>query len=399
MLDFEFARQRFLDVAPILGHETQPTDRALGRVLAESVHARRAVPEFDTSAMDGYALRAEDCPSLPYRLNVEGEAPAGAARSRLRVGTAMRIFTGAAVPEGADTVVMQEHVRRDGAAIVGERPLTRGQNIRRQGEDLPAMAVALERGQRISAGALGLLSFLDCAAITVAKSPRVTLLCTGSELRAPGSEGRPGSISESNSPVVEALARQAGATILERTIVHDEVHALEAAVEHALKESDLLITIGGVSVGDYDLVRPALISAGFELEVQQVRIKPGKPITLGHRNEKLAIGLPGNPLSAVVTFALFGMPLLRAMQGDAQPIPLPLSVPVMSPLKRDAAKTRIVIGSVSRTNDNAGFVPHANQTSGSTLALGQSDGFVIVEPGAASTEVGATLPFHRWTDL
>src|SRR5512145_846460 len=283
MLDFDLARQRFLDAATILGSESVATRSSLGRVLAEPVFAERAVPEFDTSAMDGYAVRPEDCNRLPVRLGIEGEAPAGAAPAQLRDGTAMRIFTGAAVPMGAGAVIMQEQVTRDGEYITGTHPVTPGQNVRRRGEDLEVSTQALERGYRLTSGALALACFLDRATVTVAKSPRVVILCTGTELREPGSSARLGSIPESNSPVVEALARQAAATVVGASLVVDDARVLQQAVERALGASDVLVTIGGVSVGDYDYVRPALISAGVSLELHQVSIKPGKPITLGHR--------------------------------------------------------------------------------------------------------------------
>lgn len=399
MLDFETARRRFLDAATLVGSENVPVRQALGRVLAEPIRPERQVPEFDTSAMDGYAVRVEDCEPAPFRLPVEGEAPAGAPPARLREGSAMRIFTGAAVPLGASAVVMQEHVTRDGEFITGTGKVASGQNIRRRGEDLEASTLALSQGDRLTAGALALVSFLDRASVMVAKSPRVTILCTGSELREPGSAARPGAIAESNSPVIEALTRQAAATVLGSSIVVDDAHALGVAIDQALGISDVLITIGGVSVGDYDYVRPALVSAGVSLELHQVSIKPGKPITLGHRQEKVVIGLPGNPASAVITFALFGVPLLRSMQGDKRAFPCPVSVPLVVSLKRDAKRTRVVLGNLTPSEKGVAFLPHPNQSSGATVALGQCEGFVIIAPGTDPIEPGASLPFCRWTDL
>lgn len=399
MMDFESARQRFVDIATVGGHERLPLHAARGRVLAESLRAKRAVPEFDTSAMDGYALNVEDVQQTPYRLRVEGEAPAGAAPAVLKPGTAMRIFTGAAVPEGANAVVMQEHVDRDGQTITSGRRVALGQNVRQRGEDLSELAVGLERGRRLYAPTLALASFLDSAEVEVVRAPLVSLLCTGSELRPPGTEARPGSIAESNSPVLSLLAQQAGATVLGISLVDDDEGRIQAAIERALGESDVLITIGGVSVGDYDLVRPALVAAGVALELHQVGIKPGKPITLGRCAEKVVIGLPGNPASAIITFALFGMPLLRAMQADSSPIPTPIWIPLTNAVTRHPTRTRIVLGSLARFDGRSGFTAHPNQTSGATIALGQTDGFVIVQPGDERAEAGTMLPYHRWTDL
>ena len=399
MLDFESARQRFIEMAAFCGHEPLPLHQALGRVLAEPLHARRAIPEFDTSAMDGYALHLEDTLQLPYRMSVEGEAPAGAAPARLQRGTAMRIFTGAAVPEGANAVVMQEHVVREGQTICGDQRVIFGQNVRQRGEDLSESALAIDRGQRLHPAALALVSFLDRAEVLVAKAPRVTVLCTGSELRAPGTEARAGTIAESNSPVVSALAQQAGARVLGVSLVDDDEVRTRRAIEEALVSSDVLVTIGGVSVGDYDFVRPALQAAGVTLELYKVGIKPGKPITLGRHDAKVVIGLPGNPASAAVTFALFGIPLLRAMQGDKQPIARPTWIPITTAIKRDSARTRIVLGSLTNFDGRSGFEAHPNQISGATIALGQTDGFVILEAGNERAEVGTMLPHHRWTDL
>jgi molybdopterin molybdotransferase len=336
---------------------------------------------------------------LPYRLRVEGEAPAGSAPVVLRHGTAMRIFTGAAMPEGANAVVMQEHVVRDAQDICGDRRVVLGQNVRVRGEDLSEAALALDQGQRLHPATLALVSFLDWADVEVVKAPTVTILCTGSELRPAGAAPRLGTIAESVSPVVAALIKQAGGAVLRTNLVNDEPSRIQRAIEAALGDSDVLITIGGVSVGDYDFVRPALQAAHVSLEVHQVGIKPGKPITLGRRDAKVVIGLPGNPVSAVVTFALFAMPLLRAMQRDRHPIPMPTWVPLASSVKRDAARTRVVLGNLVSFDGRSGFAAHASQTSGATIALGQTDGFVILESGAERAEVGTMVPYHRWTDL
>lgn len=399
MLEFESARQHFVRAAPASNRERVLLQAAHGRVLAEPLSALRAVPEFDSSAMDGYAVASETTQQLPFCLRVVGEAPAGSPPAELRPGTAMRIFTGAAIPAGANAVVMQERVSRDGQTIIGHEAVRPGQHVRQRGEELADSALALDRGQRLHPAALALASFLDMSEVVVARSPGVVILCTGSELRIPGSEARPGTIAESNSATIAWLTRQAGGRVLGIERVEDEASGIRGAIEQALLRSDVLVTIGGISVGDYDFVRPALQAAGVALELCQVGIKPGKPITLGRRGENVVIGLPGNPVSAVVTFALFAMPLLRAMQGDCSPIPLPVWVPALTQLAPDPKRTRVVLGNLVRHEGRTGFVPHANQSSGATIALGQSDGLVILEPGPAPAPSGALLPYHRWTDL
>jgi molybdopterin molybdotransferase len=399
MVDFESARRIFIAAAPRLGRMGVPIEHALGRVLAESVVAPRPLPPFDLSAMDGYALNTHDLNDVPFTIVVQGESAAGSAPVEHLRGTAMRIFTGAPVPYGADAVVMQEQVSLDGDRICGQVPVKPGQNVRWRGEDLAEAAIVLPAGQRLHPGSVGLVSFLDRAEVWVTSAPRVTVLCTGNELRMPGSPSALGSIAECNSPVIAALSRQSGAILSSAMIVRDDPEATRCAIEAALADCDVLVTIGGISVGDYDFVRPALESVGVELEICQVGIKPGKPIALGRRGEQRVIGLPGNPLSAAATFAVFAVPLLRAMQGDRAPVPLPSWVPTIDPIKRDAARTRIVFGSLVEHDGRLGFVAHPSQSSGSSVPMGQSAGFAIIAPGAGAVEAMGAVPYHRWTDL
>jgi molybdopterin molybdotransferase len=311
----------------------------------------------------------------------------------------MRIFTGAALPEGANAVIMQEHVERIGSNIVVQKPVRPRENVRSRGEDLRRGSLALNSGERLSAASLGLVHFLDRVRVTVARSPVVSIVATGSELRAPGSAARPGSIVESNSPMIAALTTQVGATVLGCTRVDDDAEAIERAIEGGLETSDVLVTIGGVSVGDYDLVKPALLASGVELTLHHVSIKPGKPITLGRRKNQVVIGLPGNPASAVLTYALFALPLLRKMQGDRKPYPTPVLVPATTSMKRDPKRTRIVLGNLEGTRATCGFVPHPNQSSGAMTALAQSTAMVLLSSGERPVEVGELVPFLRWTDL
>jgi molybdopterin molybdotransferase len=399
MLDFETARRTFIATAPKLGRVCLPLEQAVGRVLAESLIAPRPLPPFDLSAMDGFAVDTRDVTGASFSLPVQGESAAGCAPVAHLRGTAMRIFTGAPVPYGANAVVMQEHVTFDGQRIAGDRAVKPGQNVRWRGEDMAEGSTVLAAGQRLHPGGLGLVSFLDRAEVWVSSAPRVTILCTGNELRVPGSASTLGTIAECNSPVIAALARQSGATLSGGLIVRDEPDAILRAIETALSECDVLVTIGGISAGDYDFVRPALERLGVELAIHQVGIKPGKPITLGRLGERRVIGLPGNPLSATATFAVFAVPLLRSMQGDRAPIALPSWVPTVDPMKRDETRTRIVFGSLVEHDGGLGFVAHPSQSSGSSVPMGQSNGFAIVAPGQERVEAMGLLPYHRWTDL
>jgi len=262
-LPFREARDRLLDGVRTLASERVALASAAGRVLASGLVATSPLPAFDHSAMDGYALATSDLAGDgPFRLAVEGESSAGKPAPDLAPGTACRIFTGAAVPRGADAVVMQEHVKREGAAIVVEaRPKPR-QHIRFAGEDMAAGAMAIAPGTRLSPGALALAAMFGSAELVVARRPRVTIVCTGDELLAPGERARPGAIFESNSAALGALARQASAQVRVAPIARDDAAGTQRAIEAALDGTDVLLTVGGVSVGDHDVVRPALERAG-----------------------------------------------------------------------------------------------------------------------------------------
>jgi molybdopterin molybdotransferase len=327
-----------------------------------------------------------------------GESGAGHAAPRLERATTCRIFTGAPVPEGADAVVMQERVdRQDARATFNARPAP-GQNIRRAGEDLRGGAVAIAAGARLQPGALALAAMLGRSEIAVARRPRVTVVCTGEELRVPGDPPRPASIPESNSAALAAIARQAGADVRIAPLSSDDLEATTRALELALDGTDVLLTVGGVSVGDHDVVRPALERAGVTLDFWRLAIKPGKPVAVGRRGAAHVIGLPGNPSSAIVTFTLLGAPLLRAMQGDARPVPLALRVALASPRARGPDRLEFVR---ARLEVDGGLLTahvHDNQSSGAATSLAASDGLAFIPPGQGELSAGAIVDFVRWGD-
>lgn len=400
MLTLEEARARWLsDVRP-LSVERMEVRRAAGRVLARDLVAQTPWPRFDHSAMDGYALRSEDFVGVgPWTLDVVEGGKAGAVPADLEPRVAARIMTGAPLPRGADTVVMQEHVVRDGArARFTERP-SPGQHVRRTGEDIEPGKVALSAGSRLGPGALALAAMLDCPDLVVARRPVVVVLCTGDELRAAGAPGRLGSIPESNSAALLALAAQAGACGRVAPIVADEPLAVERAVREALQSADVVVTVGGVSVGEHDFVRPALERADVALEFWKVAIKPGKPIAVGRAGSAYVLGLPGNPASALVTFALFGMPLLRALQGDRRPMPIPLPAALGAARKRSPDRVELLRASLAVERGHLVARPHDNQASGAATSLAVSDGLAVVAPGQGPIEAGAAVDFLQWGDL
>jgi molybdopterin molybdotransferase len=399
VLSFEQAQQRILALAARLGEEQVPAARSAGRVIAQDVRASTDAPAFDASTMDGYAVRAADLAG--ETLPVVGESRAGARAPRLAPRTACRIFTGAPMPEGADTVVMQEEVTRDADRVTFRAAYVPGTNVRRRGEDLRAGDVALPAGARIGPAQLAMLASLDLTTVTVARQPRVAILATGDELRAPGSGGGSGapSIPESNSPALAAMAAAAGGAVTVRPPVGDDPGAVRDALGAALASCDVLVTVGGVSVGDHDVVRPALEACGVTLEFWRVAIKPGKPLAVGRRGEPettIVLGLPGNPVSAMVTFALFGVPLLRALQGDASPVPRASRGRLAAAVRRKAGRLEFARATVDASGA-VSLLPQ--QASGAIVGLCRADALACLPADAESLEAGAEIALYTFAEL
>lgn len=304
--------------------ETVPVETAHGRVLAADLAALRTQPPADLSAMDGYALRAADTNPPGKPLRVIGESAAGHPfAGSIGSGEAIRIFTGAILPEGADTVLIQERARVDetpdgSETVISAVALAPEANIRRKGRDFTAGTVALRAGTRLSPGALALAGAMDHATIPVFCRPRVAILANGDELVPPGAGGPLGTIVATNGFAIAAMARAAGAEILDLGIVPDRLEAIaEAFARAAAWPADVLVTIGGASVGKHDLVRKVAAQAGARLDFYRLAMRPGKPLNFGALGGMLMLGLPGNPVSALVCATLFLEPLIRALQGDA----------------------------------------------------------------------------------
>jgi molybdopterin molybdotransferase len=400
MLAFDDARARLLAEVRRVGSERAPLGDAAGRVLANDLVTASPLPAFDYSAMDGYALFEADLTGEgPWTLPLSGESRAGREAPDLTPGTTCRIFTGAPVPRPANAVVMQENTTEEGGRVrIVERPRP-GQHIRRAGEDLALGAVAIPAGSRMTAGALALAAMLDRNELLVARRPCVTIVCTGDELRAPGSHGPPSSIPESNAIALGALARQASAIVRIMPIVRDEAEATRRAIEEALDGADVLLTVGGVSVGERDVVRKALQDAGVSLDFWKVAIKPGKPLVVGRTAKARVLGLPGNPASALVTFALFGMPLVRAMQGDARPMAAPLLGRLSAAHKRSTDRLEFARATLRVAAGALRVDLHDNQASGSVTSLADSDGLAFLPPGAGPLEPDTLVEFVRWSDM
>lgn len=322
LIEIDEARRIVLEHAAPLAHEQVALADALGRGLAEDVASAAAVPPFDSSAMDGFALRHADVTGAaqehPVALSVVGESRAGHPTARaVQRGEAIAISTGAAMPTGADAVIAVEQTRSQNGCVEILAAAAARTNVRFAGEDIDAGQQVLSAGCTLGPAELGVLASLGRAEVCCARRPRVSVITTGDELLEPGEPLRAGAIYNSNAPSVAALARLAGAELCACASASDSRAATVAAIAAALEQADVVIVCGGVSVGAHDYVRAALDQLGARERFWRVALKPGKPTLFATREQALIFGLPGNPVSAMVTFALFVAPALRALAGTA----------------------------------------------------------------------------------
>jgi len=396
MISISEALARMMPRFSPLDAERVPLDRALGRFLAFALEAREDVPGFDNSAMDGYAVRAGDLAGAtreePITLPLASESRAGGPLpSPLAPGTVARIFTGAPMPEGADAVVMQEDVERRGDAIAFFAEARLGKHVRRRAEVLARESALLPSGAAIGVGEIGVLASQGFAQVPVHRRPRVALLSTGDELREIGEPPRPGSLVDSNAHALAAAVREAGGEPVVLPRAPDDRGLLLDAVRAGLGAADLLVTCGGVSVGEYDLLHETFRDAGVEEVFWKVRIKPGKPLRFGKGARGVpVVGLPGNPVSALLTFEVFVRPGLRRMLGDARPFRDVIGVELAGPLSAPGARTELVR---VRLEPRAGALPlafpHRDQGSGNLTSLAGLDALVIVPEGSGPLAAGA----------
>jgi molybdopterin molybdotransferase len=379
------ARRRVLEAVTPLGDEPVSLDAALGRVLAEDVTSAIDVPPFDSSGMDGYAVVA----GPEAELEVIDEARAGhPASEAVRPGTAVRISTGAVVPEGADAVVPVERTTAVTAAERVRVPATEvGANIRRRGEDIRAGDVLLRAGTTLGAAELGLAASVGRASLRCALRPRVVVLATGDELTPPGEPLAPGRIYGSNGFALGAQVERAGATLAGRGTVPDTPDGTRDAIREALEEADVVIVSGGVSVGPHDHVKEALRELGVEEHFWGVLLRPGKPTWFGTREGTLAFGLPGNHVSAMVTFQLFARPALAALQGaapDAARVTAVLAHAVeRNPRREEAVRVRL-----RHTDQGLEAETTGEQGSHMLTSMLGADGLAMIAPGEGELAAG-----------
>ena len=393
------ALARVLAAAIPLEAEEVALTHAFGRTLAAPLVAGRTQPPFANSAMDGYALRAADAGA---RLRVVGESAAGRALAgAIGQGEAARIFTGAPLPEGADSVALQEDAQRDGEFVALNAPVGLGDNIRGVGLDFRAGETLLAAGRRLSPRDVALIAAANQPTARVARQPRVAILATGDELRAPGEALGPAQIVASNNLFVVGLARAQGAEAIDLGIAPDRPEALAERIAAArAARADVLVTLGGASVGDYDLVQQALTDAGMELGFWRIAMRPGKPLMFGRIGAMLALGLPGNPTSSAVCGLLFLAPLLRALAGDPQAgadhseaATLAVDLPANG-IREDYMRANL-------TRDAGGWsaTPARNQDSSLVRTLADAQGLIVRPPHAPPARAGENCRVLRFDAL
>jgi molybdopterin molybdotransferase len=376
MISEEEARKKITESVRPLASRRLPRSQALGYFAVEEYFARLPLPTFDNSAMDGYAVVASSC-TKGARLRVTGEQPAGPDR-RLRIspGEAVRIFTGAPVPETADAIVMQEDVTREGNEILVKVDVKAGEFIRRRGCDLAEGQRILAKGERLGATTIALLASQGIGDVMVGGEVKAAIVSTGDELVKPGGKLEPGQIYESNSALLRALLERCGGIVKSEAHCRDERESLMDAIKNGIKNHILIIS-GGVSVGEHDLVKDALHELGAPLEIWRVAIKPGKPFVFGQLNECAVFGLPGNPVSAFVTFLQFVRPAILRMMGATNltlpQVPAKLTVD----LTNDSDRAHYIRGKL----EHGKFTPVGRQESHALFGLSQSNALLRLALG------------------
>ncbi|SRR6266516_4666688 len=395
MISVEEALERILaEITPLTTTQV-PLPEALGHVLAEDVIAQEDIPPFANSAMDGFALLSQDSQphdGQPPLLHITGGVAAGyVADQAVKPGTTMRIMTGAPVPPGADAVIQVELTRSDSPEsewVEILEAVAPGNNIRPAGEDMRRGQTVLLRGTEIGPWEIGILATLGWASIAVTRRPRVAILGTGDEVIDVHESLRPGKIRNSNSYLLEAAVRRAGAEPQRLGVAHDTVESLREKFTEAI-QSDLIITSGGVSVGDFDLVKNIMTEQG-EIHFWRINMRPGKPVAFGHIGKVPLLGLPGNPVSAAVTFELFGRPVIRKMLGHSRLLRQQVDVVVQDGVSDRAMRRHYVRAHVKWHNGH--FIAHTTGNQGSHImtSLLNANALIIVPEGGTELHPGDT---------
>lgn len=393
MLSVDEARARIVAAFEPLASEDVALERALHRVLAADIAARRTQPPTPVSAMDGYAVKAADIAKIPATLKVVGEAPAGGAYAgTLKAGEAVRILTGGPVPDGADTVVIQEDTERDGATLVVKDATKPSANVRAQGLDFKEGDVLLRKGKRLTARDIGLAAAMNRPWLPVARKPRVAILATGDEIVHPGDPVGPNQIVSSNAPALKALVESLGGEATDLGIASDNEDSI-ATLARGAKGADLLLTTGGVSVGDRDLVAKVLGNQGLEVDFWKIAMKPGKPLMFGRMNGAPMMGLPGNPVSALVCAILFLRPAISRMLGLADVTAPESPARLAKDLGANNFREDYIRARLTRNGDGELIVePFGIQDSSMMTTFAAADCLIKRPPDAPAAKAGEWVP-------
>jgi molybdopterin molybdotransferase len=390
MISLEEAQTRIFALKDQVDVEQVPLIDAVGRWACEDVIAQRTQPARDLSAMDGYAVRLADGEG-PW-LDV-GESGAGRAFSGLvESQQAVRIFTGAVVPHGADTVIIQEDILRSGDEVHlrGSVALRVGDNIRTAGGDFKAGTMVVEKGARLHARRIALAAMAGFSALAVRRTIRVAILSTGDELVSPGFPCADDQIPSSNDVMLAAMLAELPVEVTVLPMIGDDLGALTTQLA-ALTQFDIIVTTGGASVGDHDLIAPAIAAAGGTIDFWKIAMRPGKPVIAGRMHDAVVLGLPGNPVSAFVTAYLLLLPLIRHLSGDPSPLPQRLSAKLAVPLRANGPRT----DHIRAVEQDGTISPVGVNDSAMLAALSASNALIIRDIDAAPAEVGSDVPYYR----
>ncbi len=395
MIRVEEALKNILDAVSPLGLEKVNLFEALGRVIGEDVHAGRAIPPKDNSAMDGYALRAEDTrgasPDNPVILKVVEDIPAGAVpQKRIEPGQASRIMTGAPIPEGANAVVPMEESRREGGGVAILAEAATGRDIRRAGEDVQPGEKVISRGEIIRPAEIGMLSSLGRSFIFVHQRPLVAIVATGDELTDVDEPTSPWKIVSSNSYALAALARDCGAIPMQLGIARDRREDLVEAFRNAMR-ADLIVSSGGVSVGDYDLVKDVMKQEGNRMQFWRVAMRPGRPLAFGSMGGVPTVGLPGNPVSTMVSFELFVRPALLKMMGHKNLFRRTVRARLEEEIHKKPGVRHFIRARIQRRKEGYVVVTTGDQGSGILKSMVRANGLIVLPEEATKVGAGETV--------
>ena len=387
---------------PVEGTDVVPLEQADGRTLAADLIAPLNIPSFMNSAVDGYAVRGEDVPASNARaFEIQDRVAAGAsAREAIQPGHAIRIFTGAPMPAGADTVYMQEDVElaEDGTVLLPSG-LARGANVRLAGEDIPQGSIALPKGRRMRPQDVALAAALGLTELAVRRKPRVAVFSTGNEVVAPGEKRTAAQLFDSNRIMLSAMLRRLGCEVIDLGILRDDRVALAAALKQAAQNCDLILTTGGVSTGEEDHVRAAIETVG-SLVLWRMAIKPGRPVAMGVIGGTPFIGLPGNPVAGFVTFTYVVQPAILALAGTSSTPPVPLRVRAEFDYRKKAGRREYIRVTLKQGSDGLlGAVKFPREGAGLLSSLVQTDGLVELREGVTGVKPGDMLNFLPYSSL